>query len=55
MNDHDLLVRIDERVCRIDKSIISQKRDIDQLKSFKSKCVGGFTLFSLIGGYLFFI
>ena len=55
LNDHDLLIRIDERVIKIDKFLISHDKDIEKLKSFKSKCVGSFALFSLFGGYLFFI
>lgn len=41
MDDHELLVRIDERVERIDDRIDSHANRILMLEKFRSWCLGG--------------
>lgn len=55
MNDHDLLVRIDERIKNIDNFIITQSIDIDKLKTFKNRSMGAIGIIGSFCTYLFFI
>lgn len=54
MNDHDLLVRIDERVEHISDVIDTQTTDIKSLNAFKNKVYGIFVVLGGITGYSFF-
>lgn len=53
LNEHDLLIRIDERVENIDKLIQVQEIEIDDLKMWKNRMAGGLSIVLGISGYSF--
>ena len=53
LNEHDLLIRIDERVENIDKLVQVQDIEIDDLKMWKNRMAGGLSIVLGITGYSF--
>nr|QNO42127.1 hypothetical protein CDFINFIG_00003 [Methanosarcinales archaeon ANME-2c ERB4]QNO42176.1 hypothetical protein NAKCPFIE_00001 [Methanosarcinales archaeon ANME-2c ERB4]QNO42435.1 hypothetical protein ADMFNEEM_00001 [Methanosarcinales archaeon ANME-2c ERB4]QNO42510.1 hypothetical protein AHMEGOAG_00003 [Methanosarcinales archaeon ANME-2c ERB4]QNO42893.1 hypothetical protein JGPBEILB_00009 [Methanosarcinales archaeon ANME-2c ERB4] len=53
-SDHDLLIRIDERVESIDNRLESHAKRIRLLEKFKSWCLGGFGVLASLFGWLKF-
>lgn len=53
LDEHDLLIRIDERVENIDKLIQVQDIEINDLKMWKNRMAGGLSIVLGISGYSF--
>ncbi len=53
MNDHDLLMRIDERVGYLAKNMEVNCADIKSIKAWKNKVTGAFILISSLTGLNF--
>lgn len=51
--DHDLLMRIDERIGQIHKAVETQDIEIDDLKMWKNRMAGGLSIVLGISGYSF--
>ena len=53
LNDHDLLMRIDERMGHVHKLVEVQEIEIDDLKMWKNRMAGGLSIVLGISGYSF--
>ena len=53
LNDHDLLMRIDERMGYVHKLVEVQEIEIDDLKMWKNRMAGGLSIVLGISGYSF--
>lgn len=50
--DHDLLVRIDERVCRMTDTVDDHTPRISKLEQFRSYCIGCMGVIVLLIGWV---
>jgi len=54
-DDHDLLIRIDERTETLEYYLKGLDRDVEKLMSWKNKIVGAISIIGIVVSYLIFL
>lgn len=53
--DHDLLIRIDERTEALDEYVKKVGKDVEKLKSWKNKTTGAISIIGVVVGYIIYL